>query len=322
MASNEAWDGSASSYSIDQWKRACLIDRGTGDANSKERYALPVREPDGTVNANGVHAAAARINQVQGISAAQRAAAARKLIAMYHQMNETPPDSLMMMANRAAPIDVESRNTLVPVALRSEGSRTIGGYAAVFNRRSQNLGGFVEVVNPSFFNKSRADGWPGAVARYQHDDMYLLGTTRAGTLRLQIDETGLDYSVDLPECRNDTLEMVTRGDVAQSSMAFQVVEQDWSTSDQGYPQRTLVSGRLIDVAPVATPAYQDTTVGLRSLAEFKNIPYEDVQDLAIQDELRKLFVRTDGAAPIKRNERPMDARIALTRTLGKKRRAS
>ena len=40
-------------------------------------------------------------------------------------------------------------------------SRIIGGYAAVFNRNSEDLGGFREKIDPNFFNKSRADGFPG-----------------------------------------------------------------------------------------------------------------------------------------------------------------
>lgn len=55
---------------------------------------------------------------------------------------------------------MEWLTTRRPVKLRasSGNSRSIGGYAAMFNRQSENLGGFVERVAPSFFNKSRADG--------------------------------------------------------------------------------------------------------------------------------------------------------------------
>ena len=48
--------------------------------------------------------------------------------------------------------EIERRYTLVPVELRANaGRRAIGGYAAVFKRMSQNLGGFVEQVMPTFF---------------------------------------------------------------------------------------------------------------------------------------------------------------------------
>lgn len=188
----------------------------------------------------------------------------------------------------------ERRFTAVPVELRTRNDqKKIGGYAAVFNRFSQNLGGFVEQVSPSFFNKSRGDGWPDVLARYNHDDNMLLGTTGGGTLRLTIDETGLDYELDLPASRADIGELVGRGDVRKSSFAFRMFEDDWGVSEQGFPMRTLVSGQLIDVAPVNIPAYLDSTAGLRSLADKVQAEYEEVRSAAALDDLLKYLVRSD-----------------------------
>ncbi|MFZ3569954.1 HK97 family phage prohead protease [Streptomyces sp. BH097] len=162
----------------------------------------------------------------------------------------------------------ERRFTRGLVEVRAAGdSRTIGGYAAKFNTLSRNLGGFVERIDPGFFAKSEGDGWPEAMARYNHDDNMLLGTAGAGTLRLATDGTGLDYSVDVPAARGDVYELVQRGDVQRSSFAFYTFEDDWGMTEQGFPVRTLLSGQLVDVAPVNTPAYLDTSTGLRSLAE-------------------------------------------------------
>lgn len=159
---------------------------------------------------------------------------------------------------------------LGPVELR-EGGSGIGqlrGYAAVFNRYSQNLGGFVEMVDPAAFNKTLADDVP-VMARGNHDDAYLLGTTWARTLTLEVDGTGLLYTVDLPDTTagRDYKALAARGDVKWSSFAFRTLEDDWGMTDQGFPLRTLRSVQLVDVAPVNSPAYLDTTVALRSLAE-------------------------------------------------------
>ncbi len=214
----------------------------------------------------------------------------------------------------------ERRWTQVTVETRGKDTRTIGGYAALFNRLSQNLGGFVEEVQRSAFSKSRGDGFPAVLARYNHDDNMLLGTSDARTLRLTVDETGLDYDVDLPASRADVHELVQRGDVRQSSFAFQTFEDDWSMTDQGFPKRSLVSVRLVDVAPVNIPAYLDTTVGkrdnsrgvaLRSLAAKVQAPIEDV--IGAED-LRKFLQRSDGestrAASRKRTFGPQ-ARMTL-----------
>jgi HK97 family phage prohead protease len=181
-----------------------------------------------------------------------------------------------------------------PVELRSSKSgRMIGGYALKFNRLSQNLGGYIERIAPSFTNQSRADGFAGVVCRYNHSDELLLGTTSSGTLQCSVDDTGLLYEVDCPECRSDVLEMVSRKDVAYSSFAFEVHEQEWGTTADNVPQRTLISGRIIDVAPVSSPAYRDTSVAMRTLADRMSAPYEDVIAMAKADDLRKLFIRSD-----------------------------
>lgn len=314
---------SASDYTPQQWARAALIDTEQGSPDSKERYKLPVREPSGALNRNAVHAAAARIGQVDGVSAEKKAAAARQLVSLYREIGETPPDSLTSLAGSggrsAPPLErIFTRNVVELVETRNgRGGRTIGGYAAVFNRPSENLGGFIERIDTRFFNKSKSDNWPGVVCRYNHSDEFLLGTTRSGTLRLSIDGTGLDYAADLPECRADVYELVSRGDITQSSFAFQMYDDDWTMSDQGYPMRTLLTGKLIDVAPVNIPAYRDATVGLRSLASHMQAPFEDVNKLAEADELRKLFVRTDidGGAPRKQ---PQSGRAALMKLMARR----
>lgn len=195
--------------------------------------------------------------------------------------------------------ELERRYTRIPAEIRAASDgKTITGYAAKFRKESSNLGGFVEDIDPAAFNKSKGDGWPDVLARYNHDDNMLLGTTVAGTLRLALDETGLQYDVDPPNARADVMELVARGDVAKSSFAFRTFADDWTQTDQGFPKRTLMSVQLVDVAPVNLPAYPDTSAGLRSLARHMDAPFEDVEALAAADELRKLFVRTDRPANV------------------------
>jgi HK97 family phage prohead protease len=219
--------------------------------------------------------------------------------------------------------DAERRFTSVPVEIRADSNkRTIGGYAAKFERHSQNLGGFVERIAPSAFNKSRGNGWTGVIARYNHDDNMVLGTIGGGTLRLGVDEIGLTYEVDLPKARSDIFELVQRGDVRQSSFAFAVDMDgdDWTTTDQGFPLRTLTSVRLYDVAPVNTPAYEDTSVGLRSLdgaleslSRKFDAPLAEVRSLAETGDLMRFFKRTDTPAPV-----PMTAQEAMAKVLALK----
>ena len=58
---------------------------------------------------------------------------------------------------------------------------------------------FLTEIKRSALSKSQSDGWPGAICRYEHNPLMLLGTVAGGTLRLTTDQTGLDYEVDMPE---------------------------------------------------------------------------------------------------------------------------
>ena len=216
--------------------------------------------------------------------------------------------------------DAERRFTSVPVEIRASkaDTRTIGGYAAKFEKLSQNLGGFVEQIDHRFFNKSRGDGWPDVMARYNHTD--LIGTSQAGTLRLATDEIGLSYEVDVPQARGDVYELVQRGDVRQSSFAFIAYEDDWGTHpDFDIPLRTLISGRLIDVAPVDQPAYLDTSVGARaldaaleSLAKKFDADVAEVRAMSQAGDLTRFFKRTDNAGA---TDRQLNARAAYATAL-------
>lgn len=106
--SDASWDPEEGSYSIEEWRRACLIDTGEGDPDSKDRYKLPVREPSGDLNRNGVHAAAGRIHEVDAPEAKKKAAA-NALVSIYkNDLKEDPPQALVDIARSAEP-DLENR---------------------------------------------------------------------------------------------------------------------------------------------------------------------------------------------------------------------
>ena len=91
----------------------------------------------------------------------------------------------------------------------------------------------------------------------------------------------------------------------------------------GYPLRTLISGRLIDVAPVVTPAYPAATVGLRSLAKKMDAPLHEVIALSKSGDLKKLLARSDARAAqehlAKRGPQPtMTGAAAVVHTLNKR----
>lgn len=92
------WNGSASRFEDDEYERSCVVCR-TGEGSVKERCSLPVLEPNGDLNVNGMHAAASRLNQTS-LPMDLKAQAARKLIRYYRQAGEDAPPMLVQMASR------------------------------------------------------------------------------------------------------------------------------------------------------------------------------------------------------------------------------
>jgi len=191
--------------------------------------------------------------------------------------------------------ETEVRHTSGVVQLRAaeEGNR-LGGYALKFNRLSQNLGGFVERIAPGALTKTLRDGGD-VLARFQHEDHYLLGRTTSGTLRLALTDEGLDYEVDLPDTdyARNLAALAARGDVQHSSFAFHTLDDEWGFTEQGFPLRTLLEIQLVDVAPVVQPAYLDTTSGLRSLAESRHLDLDAVRAAAASDGLADVLRGAD-----------------------------
>lgn len=143
-----------------------------------------------------------------------------------------------------------------------ESQAVIRGYAAVFNQVSEDLGGFIEVVEPSFFDGVMDDD---VRALFNHDSGRILGRTRAGTLRLEVDERGLRYEVDAPESAKDVVEAIQRGDISGSSFAFSTAEDWWGNVDGQVVRRLVRASRLFDVSPVVYPAYPQTSVNMRGM---------------------------------------------------------
>jgi len=198
--------------------------------------------------------------------------------------------------------DVETRYLSAAVELRkdADGGVKLGGYALRYNKLSQNLGGYVEQIAHGALTKTLRDGGD-VVCRYQHDDRYLLGRTSAGTLRLMPDEEGLQYEVDLPDTSyaRDLAVLAERHDVCYSSFAFRTIEDEWGFTDRGFPMRTLTAIQLVDTAPVVTPAYLDTSSGLRSLAACRSLDFDSVRAAAESNALAALLAgaETDYEGP-------------------------
>lgn len=160
-------------------------------------------------------------------------------------------------------------------AEKREDKTVVRGYAAKFDSLSENLGGFREIIAPGAFDDVLNND---VRALINHDSSLILGRTTAGTLRLSVDATGLQYEYDSPDTSyaRDLLVSLERGDVDQSSFQFFVEKDDWNEDAEGRLIRTIQKvSRLLDVAPVTFPAYPDTTVAKRNMEEIQKQKHPD-----------------------------------------------
>ena len=145
------------------------------------------------------------------------------------------------------------------------------GYAARFNKWSEDLGGFREKIAPKAFSKALKTSDTRAL--FNHDSNYVLGRTTSKTLDLREDDKGLKFSVIPPDTQwaRDLGVSMERGDITQCSFGFTLSEggDEWHKKD-GAMTRTIREVRsLADVSIVTFPAYPDTSVALRSLDAIK-----------------------------------------------------
>jgi HK97 family phage prohead protease len=169
--------------------------------------------------------------------------------------------------------------------IREEGDgMRLEGYAALFNSRSENLGGFTETIAPGAFRaslKARND----VKLLWNHNTDIVLGSTRAGTLTLTEDDRGLRVSALLPNntAGRDARESISRGDVTGFSFGFSMPARGGDEWNAEGTERVLKVVRLFEVSVgVAFPAYTGTngTATVRGLDKIAKRAEVDADALA------------------------------------------
>ncbi|MFB4347720.1 HK97 family phage prohead protease [Bacillus sp. BR_7] len=171
------------------------------------------------------------------------------------------------------------------------GLRTITGYAVKWEMKSVTMGywrRFKEQFKRGAFTDSLTQD--DQLALWSHDYSQVLGSTKNGTLRLFEDEIGLRFELDLADTTlgDDTYKTIRRGDVDGVSFGFQMVKEEWDESNSDNVVRSVTKAKLIEISPVAFPAYPDSQVSARS-----HDPYKQFVDERNQKDLRqKLILKT------------------------------
>ena len=166
----------------------------------------------------------------------------------------------------------ETRTATLPVEIREGGKGVVvEGYAAVYNQETVIAGLFREVIRPGAFRSALKRG-DDVTLNINHNDNFLLARTSSGTLELREDDKGLFIRSELDPADPDVARLVPkmkRGDLSEMSFAFSIPVggQDWSIAADGLDVREISDVVLHDVSIVATPAYDGTSIALRSRDE-------------------------------------------------------
>jgi HK97 family phage prohead protease len=163
----------------------------------------------------------------------------------------------------------ELRSTLQGSRLEvreQNGQKKLSGYAVVFNSPADIGGDFTEIVAPGAFTRTLKED--DQVMLRDHLSQLLLGRRSAGTLSLRQDNTGLAFEVSpLPNTTlgNDTYEDVRIGNLKGCSFGFFVRDDTWTQDADGKLTRVLKDIQLQEVTLTAFPAYDSTSVDVRSI---------------------------------------------------------
>lgn len=250
-----------------------------GKTTPRSLRHFPVKDAQGNVDMPHLRNAMSRIPQ-SNLSDAVKAKCTQKAQDMMDSMDSG------MSGGRAIPEgEFEVRGTdLWPdadFALRMPGDgRTLEGYAAIFDKPSMPIpggprGAFTEIIRQGAFTRTLSRQ-PDVVLRYQHNLTTLpLARTKSGTLSLTETDQGLFARAELPDTTdgNDVRELIKRGDISGMSFRFRIPSRAGEKWSSEFRTRELLEVQLgSEISVVDFPAYPDTSVAVRHLAEAADIP--------------------------------------------------
>ena len=150
----------------------------------------------------------------------------------------------------------------------NEDGLTLDGYGAVFNEFTEiedAVGLYREQIAPGAFKRTLGMRTP--VLQFDHGSHPLIGSIPLGRiLSLVEDEHGLRVKARLSDnwLVQPVRDAIRDGGVSGMSFRFRIVDEDWARAADGMEERTIREVELYEVGPVVFPAYEQTSVGVRS----------------------------------------------------------
>jgi HK97 family phage prohead protease len=180
---------------------------------------------------------------------------------------------------------------------------TLEGYGAVFDtptRIDSWEGKFDEIVARGAFSKTLSERRP--VLQFDHGHDAATGSVPIGSIEdIYEDKKGLFVRARLHDnARVEPIrQAIASGAIDGMSFRFRVIREEWVDGD--IPVRTIREVELYEVGPVVFPAYEATSVGVRSmLAELES----DERQRLIADLADEISARQTPPAPGTSDDNP------------------
>ena len=149
----------------------------------------------------------------------------------------------------------------------------IVGHPVVYNRWSEDLGGFVERILPGAGAKTISEA--DIRVLLNHDPNYLLGRNTAGTASFTESSVGIrmeTFPADTPTIRDLVIVPMQRRELTQMSFSFRTVRDAWREPDDpankhrsdGLWERDVAEFQMFDASIVTFPAYRQTDAAVRA----------------------------------------------------------
>ena len=152
----------------------------------------------------------------------------------------------------------------------SGGKRIITGYAVRFDQQTTLFKiddvEYKEEIDQGAFNG--CDLTDTVFDRGHAMEDKVLARTKNGTLQLSVDSLGLKFTAEIADTQEgrDTYELIRRGDIQGCSFAAVIAEASYDK--EKHLRRILRFERLLDVAAVTFPAYDDTPISAEMRSAF------------------------------------------------------
>jgi hypothetical protein len=158
------------------------------------------------------------------------------------------------------------------VSLRAElDGHGLTGIASVFGQVTERTGeDGPEMFDAGAFDRLLADPGNDSVSLFNHNPDYLLGRQSAGTLTLRAGSEGVHFHIpELPDTQwgHDVGVLVKRGDLQGGSIGFLPGESELRSVNGLRVRAHTNVAMLRDLGPVTFPAYDGTSVSMRSATE-------------------------------------------------------